>query len=262
MDKIAVCAIFKDEAPYLLEWIAFHRMVGVDLFVLYDNGSADGGAEVIRRSNFARNVTLIEWPDRPGQLSAYRHFHANYAKDFTWAAFIDLDEFIMPVNGSSIRDILIRKVYDNYSDILLNWLIFGPSGHVRRPEGLVIENFTRRIPADAEANRQVRSLVHTRDLVSIGSTPHILDCARPTCNARGETVLSHAVQPVACHDVMVINHYFTKSVEEWAFKQGRGRGDSLDPYGDRIFSDVEQQATVEDTRALRFVPRLRALLAA
>ena len=25
MDKIAVCAIFKDEAPYLLEWLAFHR---------------------------------------------------------------------------------------------------------------------------------------------------------------------------------------------------------------------------------------------
>jgi hypothetical protein len=41
--------------------------------------------------------------------------------------------------------------------------------------------------------------------------------------------MSYAMQPVACHDVMVINHYFTKSVQ--------------------------------DTRALRFVPRLRALLA-
>ena len=40
MDKIAACAIFKDEAPYLLEWLAFHRMIGVDLFVLYDNGSS------------------------------------------------------------------------------------------------------------------------------------------------------------------------------------------------------------------------------
>ena len=69
MDKIAVCAIFKDEAPYLLEWIAFHKMIGVDLFVLYDNGSTDGGPELIRRSSFARNVTLIEWSDRPGQMS-------------------------------------------------------------------------------------------------------------------------------------------------------------------------------------------------
>ncbi len=262
MDKIVVCAIFKDEAPYLLEWIAFHRMIGVDLLVLYDNGSTDGGPELIRRSNFARNVTLIEWADRPGQISAYRHFHANYARNFGWAAFIDLDEFIMPCSGSSIRDILIREAYDGYSDILLNWRIFGPSGHVNRPDGLVIENFTRRVPDHGLANRHVKSLVRTKDLVSIGSTPHIFECARPTCNARGETVLSHAVQPIACHDVMVVNHYFTKSIEEWTFKRQRGRGDSLDPYGDRIFADVEEEATAEDTSALRFVPRLRALLAA
>jgi hypothetical protein len=262
MDKIGVCAIFKDEAPYLLEWIAFHRMVGVDLLVLYDNGSTDGGPELIRRSNFARNVRLIEWSDRPGQVSAYRHFHANYAREFTWVAFIDLDEFIMPVAGSSIRDILIRKAYEPFADILLNWLIFGPSDHDRRPGGLVIEDFTWRIPDHAEANRHVKSLVRTEDLVGIGSTPHIFDCARPTCNALGETVMSYAMQPIACHEVIVINHYFTKSVEEWEFKRRRGRGDSLDPYGDRVFSDVQQQATVRDTRALRFVPRLRALLAA
>jgi len=74
-------------------------------------------------------------------------------------------------------------------------------------------------------------------------------------------VMSYAVQPVACHDVMVINHYFTKSVQEWELKRRRGRGDSLEPYGDRIFSDVRAQTTVKDNRALRFVPRLRALLA-
>ena len=50
--QIAICAIFKDEAPYLLEWLAFHKMIGVDLFFLYDNGSSDGGSELIRRSEF------------------------------------------------------------------------------------------------------------------------------------------------------------------------------------------------------------------
>jgi hypothetical protein len=260
MDKIAVCAIFKDESPYLLEWLAFHKMIGVDLFVLYDNSSTDGGGDLIRQSSFARNVTLIDWSDRPGQISAYRHFHANYAKAFTWAAFIDLDEFIMPVSGGSIRDILLRKAYESYSAIVLNWLIFGPSGHTKRPGGLVIENFTWRIPDDAEANRHVKSLVRTKDLVSIGSTPHIFDCSGPTCNTRGEAVMSYAMQPTVCHGMMVINHYFTKSVEEWSLKRRRGRGDSLDPYGDRIFSDVQQQSTVQDTHALRFVPRLRALL--
>jgi hypothetical protein len=59
---------------------------------------------------------------------------------------------------------------------------------------------------------------------------------------------------------MTINHYFTKSVEEWGRKLRRGRGDSLDPYSDRILSDVQKQSTVRDTGALRFMPRLRALL--
>jgi hypothetical protein len=261
MEKIAICAIFKDEAPYLLEWIAFHRMIGVDLFVLYDNGSTDGGANLIRQSSFVRNVTIIDWPDRPGQLSAYRHFHANYASAFTWVAFIDIDEFIVPVDAGSIRGILLSAIYEPYADVLLNWQIFGPSEHAARPSGLIIENFTRRFPDHAEANRHVKSLVRPKDLLRVGSTPHIFDCARPTCNARGETAVSHAMQPTVCCDVMVINHYFTKSAEEWLFKRQRGRGDSLDPYGDRVFADVEAQATVEDMRVLRFLPRLRALLA-
>ena len=84
-------------------------MIGVDLFVLYDNGSSDGGGDLIRAVQFARNVTIIGWQERPGQLSAYNHFrHKPRARRFTWAAFIDIDEFIMPLDGSSIRDILMR----------------------------------------------------------------------------------------------------------------------------------------------------------
>jgi hypothetical protein len=262
MDKVAICAIFKNEAPYLLEWIAFHRMIGIDLFVLYDNGSSDGGADQIRASSFARNVTIVDWQDRPGQLGAYDHFRVHHSTRFAWVAFIDIDEFIMPLGGGSIRAHLLRSEYEPYGAIVLNWQIFGPSGHAARPEGLVIENFTQRFPDDAEANRHVKSLVRTRDLLGVGTTPHIFDCARPTCNARGETVVSHAMQPAVCRDVMVISHYFTKSAEEWAFKRRRGRGDSLDPYAERVFADVEAQATVPDTGALRFVPRLRVLLAA
>ena len=82
MDKLAICAIFKDEAPYLLEWLAFHRMMGVDAFVLYDNGSSDGGGGLIRASQYAEAVTLIDWSDRPGQLSAYNDFRVHHAARF------------------------------------------------------------------------------------------------------------------------------------------------------------------------------------
>ena len=37
--NVAVCAIFKNEAPYLKEWIEFNHLVGVEHFYLYNNNS-------------------------------------------------------------------------------------------------------------------------------------------------------------------------------------------------------------------------------
>ena len=169
MDSIAVCAIFKNEARYLMEWLAFHRMIGVDHFVLYDNGSTDNGAALIRRSPFARDVTLIDWPQRAGQLPAYADFIARHAKRFTWAAIIDTDEFIHPLDADTLRPLLPR--YAGFSAVLLNWLLFGTSGHETSPAGLTIANYTRRMPE--KANRHVKSLLRTRDLLGIQTNPHV-----------------------------------------------------------------------------------------
>ncbi len=266
MDKIAVSAIFKDEAPYLLEWLAFHKIIGVDLFVLYDNGSTDGGAELIRRSNFARNVTLIDWPGQAAQIPAYQDFCANHAARFDWAAIIDIDEFIMPAFGASIREPLMRRIYADYSAILLQWLVFGPSGHHDRPDGLVIENYTLRIPETLPASRHVKSLVRGKAVTSAGTTPHIINVSGPTCDTRGQAVLSYAQQPNECHEVMAINHYFTKSRADWLAKLRRGKADAADPagnsYRDAIYADVERDASIEDLRARRIAPRVRSLLQA
>ncbi len=188
MDKIAICAIFKDEAQYILEWLAFHKMMGVDLFVLYDNGSTDGSADLIRRSSFARNVTIIDWPGPAAQIPAYQDFCAHHAARYDWAAIIDVDEFIVPAACGSIREVLMRRIYSNYSAILLQWLVFGSSGHVHRPAGLVIENYTRRLPESLPANLHVKSLVRGQSVTTAGSTPHIINVRGPTCNTRGDTV--------------------------------------------------------------------------
>ena len=46
--KINVCSIIKNEAPYLLEWVLFHKLIGVDKFVLYDDYSTDNTKEVLK----------------------------------------------------------------------------------------------------------------------------------------------------------------------------------------------------------------------
>jgi hypothetical protein len=63
---------------------------------------------------------------------------------------------------------------------------------------------------------------------------------------------------------MAIHHYFTRSRADWTFKLVRGKADAPDPitnrYRDETHSVSEQDSAVEDTRVIRFVPRLRSLL--
>lgn len=261
MDTIGICAIFKNEAPFLLEWIAFHAALGVDRFVLYDNGSEDGGADRIRKSELGRRVTLIDWPDRPGQMSAYRDFVAHHASGFAWVGFIDLDEFIHPLEGNSLRHLLAQPRYERFSAVLLNWAMFGPSGHERRPEGLVVDSYFQRLPIDDEGNRHVKTLVRSTHLLGVGPTPHVFPTTGPSCNAAGEETPSHAIQESVCHRAIVLNHYYTRSREDWDTKLRRGRADAPDESAARyhrgMFDMLAEKSTVEDRRITRFVPRLR-----
>ena len=70
----AVGAIYRWEAEYLREWVAFHRLVGVERFFLYDN--ALGGRRTSRRSRRSSRTarsSVHEWPMFPGQGPAYDH---------------------------------------------------------------------------------------------------------------------------------------------------------------------------------------------
>jgi hypothetical protein len=261
---VAICAIFRDEAPYLLEWLAYHKLIGVSHFVLYDNRSVDGGARLISDSEFASDVTLLDWADRPGQFSAYHHFCIHHAQRFTWVAFIDIDEFIFPIAANSIHQLL--PVYEACSAVLLNWSVFGASANATRPRGLVIENYLMRVPAEAQPNQHVKSIVRTEELIDVGPTPHVLVVLGPSCNARGEQVEAKPFQS-PCSDVMVVNHYFTKSEEDWSLKVRRGRADTdkeEEQYAHRqklMFASINDAATVRDERITRFAPAVHKLLA-
>jgi len=258
MTTIAVCSVFKDEGPNLLEWIAFHRSLGVDHFFLYDNESTDGGPLIVKTDPLKNYVTVIPMPSRPAQWPAYKHFIDNYASNWDWAAFIDLDEFIHPIEADSIKDLLAR--YEAFSGILLHWFNFGPNGHGRRPDGLVIENYTSRLPSKHPINRHVKSLVKTGCLIG-EPHPHVTPTTGPKCNSRGEPVSTEPIQDGVCHDVMCINHYYTKSREDWLKKMKRGRVDVLEnTMFDSHFTDYARQCNVIDERITRFAPRVKAML--
>src|SRR5947208_1673525 len=68
---LAVCAIFRDEAQYLAEWVTFHRLQGVERFYLYDNLSTDAWEHTLEPEISSGIVDVQPWPYVPGQGSAY-----------------------------------------------------------------------------------------------------------------------------------------------------------------------------------------------
>src|SRR2546429_4010004 len=111
--NLSICAIYRDEASYLGEWIEFHRLVGVERFFLYNNLSQDNHADVLLPyvkegivktydwSLFPFTRDGIEWRDS-GQIQAYGHCLAEHGHESRWIAFIDLDEFLFSPTGSPV----------------------------------------------------------------------------------------------------------------------------------------------------------------
>lgn len=262
MARLAICAVFKNEAPFLLEWIAYHHAVGFDHFYLYDNDSSDGGAGLIATSPLAPLVTVTYWPYRPAQLPAYQDFITHHARGQDWAAFIDIDEFVLPLDTPSVRPTLDRAV--GYSAMLVHWRIFGPSNWVDRPEGLVIDNYTMRTADDFPANKHVKSIVRCADLLGVMENPHEFRLRGPTCNALGQAVPNSGIQPGTCHQGVVLNHYQTRSRQDWMEKIARGsamfsyKGPK---YAAALIDHYAEASVIEDTTIKALAPAVRALMA-
>lgn len=262
MDRpLVICASFKDQARYLVEWIAYHCAIGFDRFVLYDNVSTDGGSDAIRRSPLSERVAVIQWPQ--DQLSAYRHFIDIFAPAYEWAAFIDVDEFILPLGGHSLQDVLRRCA--DASAVLVNGRVFGPSGHEEPPPGLVIESYDQRVNDTLPVNRYVKSIVRCAELLDVTQDPRIFRLKGAACNPLGQEVPNVAVQRDACFQNLVINHYYTKSRRDWLARvaSGSASGNEAEPqYPDDLFDQFAAACQVKDEAIKAYAPQVRAMLGA
>lgn len=160
---LSVCAIFKNEAAYLPEWIEFHRLAGVERFLLYDDHSSDGGREAIAPWVSEGLVSVADCliPLREdGQGWAYADALRRARRLTRWLAFIDVDEFLFSPGGTPLPDVLCD--YEQHPGVVVNWQVYGSSGQVSASDGLVIERFVRRAKTGWVRNRRVKSIVDPR----------------------------------------------------------------------------------------------------
>ncbi len=159
-DYLAVCAIFKNEAPYLPEWIEFHRLVGVERFIFYDNASSDSSREALEPWMGTGVVSVADCSiplGEGGQSWAYADALRRARGRTRWLAFIDLDEFLYSPTGRPLPDVL--RDYEQHPGVVVNWQVYGSSGQVAANDGLVIERFVSRARTAWVRNRRVKSIV-------------------------------------------------------------------------------------------------------
>jgi hypothetical protein len=256
---LSACACIGYETPYLVEWLEFHRLVGVERFFLYNNADRDAQRKLLEPYVEEGIVVLYEWPHFPPQMPAYNHCLEKHREDSRWIAFIDVDEFLFSPTGSSVPEILVD--YEAAPAVGVNWVLFGPSGHQTNPGGLVIESYVKRTAA---AGKIIKSIVNPRR--TIGCT-HVHYFAYDHGDAVDENhnPIEGAMTEVPSVSRLRINHYFTKSIAEFEAKLAMRRADTGVYRQDEREEDlmqsmiaIDREASQPDEAILKYLPQLQA----
>lgn len=254
---LAVGAIFKNEAPYILEWVAYHRSIGISRFFIADNCSDDGSTELLAALDAAGVIHHIPFPGVPGkapQLQAYAEIMRRHREDFKWIAFIDADEFLTLTDGSSTILRLISEVDENPSvgAIAVNWAIYGSSHHRAEADGFVIERFGKRSEKEFGANLHYKSIVRSSAWLKCGANPHYFELLPgfKVVHTNGSSVVERENRPGLSSEViwdrLRLNHYVVKSWSEFMDrKRARGRATTADLRAESFFNSHDKNDVVD-----------------
>jgi Glycosyltransferase family 92 len=259
---LAACAVYRDEAAYLAEWLEFHLLVGFERFYLYDNVSEDDHLAVLEPYLEEGLVVLHDWPMPyvPGQEEAYRHCLANHREEARWIGFFDIDEFLFSPTYRPVSEVL--EEYEQWPGVAVNAPRFGTSGHLTKPEGLVIENYVTHMRLDSD--RTIKSIVDPAAAeTSVGA--HVFKFRRGSAVDEHGYPVHYGATKTPSFERLRINHYYWKSVEELTERQtgrtaGPGRAWRAPPTAAE-FARFEAKQGVRDEAILPYVEPVREALA-
>lgn len=209
--RLAIVMIFQDDAPYLKEWVEYHKLLGVQRFYLYNNESIDDYQKVLKPYVKKGDVELIQW-DKTGydghdlpswnavQCLAYMNALARARSDgVTWLAILDSDEFLVPRQTDSLTEFLAQYENDTIGSLHVNWVMFGTS-------------YVEMIPSD---KLLIETLLLNQGYVEVGSKT-IVRPDRCDPNIMGgphaQPMLPNYVSVSIPFELMQCNHYWTRDV--------------------------------------------------
>ena len=247
--RILLVATLRNEGPYILEWLAYHRSIGfTDVLVCTNDCIDDSPALLDRLAELGLVVHLRSNPasQREAQLVAYTLAASHPLTDVAdWAMVLDGDEILNVHVGSGQVGDLIEAV-PGATAICVNWRLFGSSGHKRWSPALVTERFTRAAPLEHGVNWPYKTLFTRLDAYGCKLLSHqprfphapaladlrYVDGAGRVLPAwfydESRSEFLQSAPGTVSWTLAQVNHYNTRSRDDYFAKHRRGGGIPVD----------------------------------
>ncbi len=272
-----IIGCMKNEAPYILEWIAYHRAIGVDNFLIYSNDCSDGTAEILDR---LQSMGIVEhrnndvWKGKsPQQYALNQALKEPIVKQAEWLIHIDIDEYInVRIGNGTLADVF--ELAPDATNIAMTWRLFGHNNVLRLRDDFVIDQFETCAPKYCPKPHTVWGFKTM--LRNIGAYQK-LSCHRPNkldksfeaqvkwINGSGKDMTREAIEKgwrsskkSIGYDVIQLNHYALRSAESFLVKRQRGRALHVDRSIGLNYWIRMDWSDVQDITIKRNLPRLRA----
>ncbi|MGB0498805.1 MAG: glycosyltransferase family 2 protein [Rubricella sp.] len=279
-ETYGVVSCMKDEGQFVLEWIAYHKVIGFDGIVIATNDCTDGSDALLARLAERGEITHLDHSVKPGlppQVEGLRKIcERGLLAPFDWVLHIDADEFLEVTCGEGRVGDLVAAV-DPCDVIAIHWQMMGDNGLTTWHGGSVLQAFTRGQP------HPVPRISFHKSLFRPGRFRRLRDHMPKDPVSEEVIVRTTANEPVSpgalftwernrfnvgadllTWDNARIRHYAVKSRDVMLMKNRRGRGlvDQSAKYTvNSRFHRSHNWNTMEDRSILRFWAAVEAELA-
>lgn len=211
-----ICAVFKNEAHILEEWIKHYLNRGCDHIYLVNDDSTDNFSDICL--NYGGSVTVydndifnVQGGER--RLAIYNKYFKPLLTESKWMGIFDLSDFLYNPNTLVLPEIIEKC--DDYSQIVIDCLVFGSNGLAVSPIS-VVDGFIKRGVAKDDNDENKRAIIKCAELIDFKKNEH---------NVSGDTLYIKYEEGVEAPD-LIVNNYCVQSLE-WFLKVKAVRG-SLD----------------------------------
>ncbi len=275
-----VFTTMRNEGPFILEWVAWQKMLGFDNVLILFNDCTDRSPQLLRllqRAGVIATKRHQPGPRQHPQPSAYAAARSHpMVKRARWMFTCDVDEFLVITRGDGSLSALLDGGDPPFAAIAINWLIYGSGGHKEWEDTLVHRRFQQSAKPHAPQNNCYKSVVkHPLDFGRFRShSPKFWEGEGTWGEGENVLVLTD-YQPYAAyhptdnslnstpnegivHDAAHLNHYCLQSREQYELKRGRPSASiGHDRYNDDFFRRFDRNE-VENPSALAYAERFEA----